>query len=67
LGEQGVTRVKLCVGTNGRVNTAEVAEGGTSGFPRLDQAALKVAKLYRFAAISQEVCSVLPVRFQLKE
>jgi protein TonB len=65
LGEEGVVRVKLCVGTNGRVSSAEVE--GTSGFPRLDEAGVKVAKLYRFQPVSQEVCNTLPVRFQLKE
>ncbi|MGC4027841.1 MAG: energy transducer TonB [Steroidobacteraceae bacterium] len=64
LGEEGVTRVHICVGTNGRVTDAKL--DGTSGFPRLDEAAVKVAKLYRFDAISEEVCNVLPVRFKLK-
>jgi protein TonB len=65
LGEEGVVRVKICVGTNGRVTSAEV--GQSSGFERLDEAGLKVAKLYRFNPVTQEVCNTLPVRFQLQE
>jgi periplasmic protein TonB len=65
LGETGVVRVKICVGTNGRVTSAEI--GQTSGFERLDEAGLKVAKLYRFNPVTQEVCNTLPVRFQLNE
>ena len=65
LGEEGVARVKICVGTNGRVTTATI--DGTSGFDRLDEAALKVAKLYRFNPVTDEVCNTLPVRFKLDE
>ena len=64
-GEEGVTRVKICVGTNGRVTEATVAEG--SGFERLDEAAVKVAKLYRFNPVTETVCNTLPVRFRLDE
>lgn len=64
LGEEGVTRVHICVAPNGRVSSA--ALDGTSGFDRLDEAAVKVAKLYRFDPVSEEVCNVLPVRFKLK-
>ncbi|MDR2214561.1 MAG: energy transducer TonB [Nevskiaceae bacterium] len=65
LGEEGLVKVKICVGTNGRVSSAEVAE--SSGFPRLDDAGVKVAKLYRFNPVTREVCNTLPVRFELKE
>ena len=37
LGEEGSTKVKICVGTNGRVTSATTEE--TSGFERLDEAA----------------------------
>jgi outer membrane biosynthesis protein TonB len=47
------------------VTTAEVGE--SSGFARLDEAGIKVAKLYRFNAVSQEVCNTLPVRFTLND
>jgi periplasmic protein TonB len=65
LGEEGVVRVKICVGTNGRVSSATV--DASSGFERLDEAGVKVAKLYRFNPVTQEVCNVLPVRFKLDE
>jgi protein TonB len=65
LNEQGVTRVKLCVGTNGRVTEATVDT--SSGFERLDEAATKVAKLYRFNPVTETVCSTMPIRFTLDE
>ena len=70
LGEEGVARVKVCVGTNGRVKTSELE--GTSGFERLDEAALKVGKLMRFTpptenGVAVEQCGTLPIRFKLDE
>lgn len=70
LGEEGSTKVKICVGVNGRVTTATTEE--TSGFERLDEAAIKVAKLYRFNPATEngkpvEACATLPVKFNLKE
>lgn len=64
LGEEGSARVNICVGTNGRVTSAELSE--TSGFSRLDEAAVKIARQYRFNAVSEQVCSILPIRFQLR-
>ncbi len=64
LGEEGVVKVKICVAPNGHVATAEI--GDSSGFDRLDEAGVKVAKLYRFNPLTAQVCSTLPVRFQLK-
>lgn len=70
LGEEGTTKVKVCVGINGRVSTAALAE--TSGFERLDEAALKVAKLYRFNPATEngkpvEDCATMPIKFKLKD
>lgn len=70
LGEEGTTRVKVCVGANGRVTTSELA--ATSGFDRLDEAALKVAKLYRFVPATEngkpvEECASMPVKFKIKD
>ena len=56
--------MNICVGTNGRVTSAELSE--TSGFSRLDEAAVKIARQYRFNAVSEQVCSILPIRFQLR-
>ena len=69
LEEEGVSKVKVCVGTNGRVKTAEVDE--TSSFSRLDEAAIKVAKLLRFTPPTEDgkpvddACGTVPIRFQL--
>ncbi|MEO8308220.1 MAG: energy transducer TonB [Pseudomonadota bacterium] len=69
LGEEGTAKVKVCVGVNGKVTTATLAD--TSGFDRLDEAALKVAKLYRFNPATEggkpvEACAALPIKFKLK-
>ena len=69
LEEEGVTKVKVCVGTNGRVKNAEVDE--SSSFARLDEAAIKVAKLLRFTPPTEDgkplddACGTVPIRFQL--
>ena len=69
LEEEGLTKVKVCVGTNGRVKNAEVDE--TSSFARLDEAAIKVAKLLRFTPPTEDgkplddACGTVPIRFQL--
>jgi protein TonB len=69
LGEEGTAKVKVCVGVNGRVETSTLSE--TSGFDRLDEAALKVAKLYRFIPATEngkpvEACAAMPIKFKLK-
>jgi periplasmic protein TonB len=69
--EQGRIRVRLCINNQGRVQTAEVAEG--SGFKRLDDAAVRMAKAYRFKVGSTDGkpnetdCFALPVVFNLKD
>ncbi len=68
LGEEGVARVKVCVNVNGRVESAELE--GTSGTPRLDEAAVKVAKVYRLIPPTENGkpvpgCAPLPIRFKL--
>jgi protein TonB len=69
LEEEGLTKVKVCVGTNGRVKNAEVDE--SSSFARLDEAAIKVAKLLRFTPPTEDgkplddACGTVPIRFQL--
>jgi protein TonB len=64
LGEEGLVKVKICVAPNGKVATAELGE--TSGIERLDEAGVKMAKMYRFNPITAQVCSTLPVRFTIK-
>jgi TonB family protein len=66
LGEEGVVKVKFCVGPNGRVVSAELGE--SSGFERLDEAAVKVTKLYRFTPATEdgkpvEACAAMTLKF----
>lgn len=69
LGEEGRTRIRLCVGTNGRVTEATVDQ--TSGFPRLDEASVRMAKQFRFRPATQDgkpipQCFVQPISWSLK-
>jgi periplasmic protein TonB len=69
LEEEGVAKIKVCVGTNGRVKEASVDE--PSGFPRLDEAGVKVAKLLRFTPPTEDgkpvdnACGAVPIRFKM--
>jgi len=67
-GQEGRPMVKVCVGANGKLASAEVAT--SSGFPLLDEAAIKVAKATRYKAATSEgkpveSCASLPVKFEL--
>lgn len=58
--EQGDTGLKVCVSASGRVTAAEVAS--SSGFPRLDAAALKWVREARFhpgtvGGVAQDMCN----------
>jgi protein TonB len=44
--ESGTVRINICVSTSGTVDSVEVTS--SSGFPRLDRAALGIASEYRF-------------------
>jgi protein TonB len=66
--QEGRPQVKVCVGANGKLTSAEVAT--SSGFPLLDEAAVKVAKATRYKAATSEgkpveSCATLPVKFEL--
>ena len=69
--EEGRVRVTVCVGINGRVTSAEVETG--SGFSRLDEAAVRLSKLYRFnpptidGKLVDNPCGVLPITFKLNK
>jgi len=72
LGDQGVSVVKVCVNTKGRL-TGEPITARTSGFERLDQAAIKLAKAgsghYRPSTedgVPVESCYPVGVRFQIR-
>jgi protein TonB len=67
-GQEGRAQVKICINTSGKVETAEIVT--SSGFPALDDAAIKVGKAFRFKPPTQEgkpvsTCPVLPVKFEL--
>lgn len=66
--EEGRSTVRICVDTRGRVATATLAS--SSGHPMLDDAAVKLAKAYRFKPATQagkaiEQCVGLPIKFVL--
>jgi protein TonB len=67
-GQEGRAQVKICINVSGKVDSAEVVT--SSGFPILDEAAIKVGKAFRFKPPTQEgkpvsTCPVLPVKFEL--
>jgi protein TonB len=67
-GQEGRAIIKICVNQLGKIDSAEVAT--SSGFPELDEAAIKVAKAYRFKPATSEgkpvsSCPTLPVKFEL--
>ncbi len=67
-GQEGRAIVKICVNQLGKIDSADVAT--SSGFPELDEAAIKVAKAYRFKPATSEgkpvsSCPTLPVKFEL--
>lgn len=69
-GEEGRPMIRVCIGADGKLQSAEVGE--SSGFPRLDEAAVKLAKASRFKAATEAgkpiaACNNLPIRFQLKK
>lgn len=72
--EEGKVRVKMCYDTKGVVTSTELdaAAGSSSGKKRLDEAAVKMGKQYRFRPKSIDgtpiaECVVLPVSFSLKD
>lgn len=71
LGEEGRVRIRLCIGADGRVKQATVAE--PSKYPRLDEAGVKLTRQYRFkpgtedGKVKESDCFIQPVSFSLKE
>ena len=69
--EQGMPVIKVCVGPDGQLLRDPIVTG-TSGFPDLDAAAIKVAKATRYAAGTEngvplpESCIQFKVKFVLK-
>jgi periplasmic protein TonB len=68
LGEEGVVKVKVCVNASGKIEEATLEE--TSGTARLDEAGVKVARIYRLLPPTENGkpvpgCGSLPIRFKL--
>jgi protein TonB len=71
LQEEGIVRVQICWGTNGRIDTSQLKVAESSGFSRLDDAALRLARGIRMKPGTvdgkpEADCATLPVRFTLK-
>ncbi len=69
-GEEGRPVIKVCLAVNGKMESAVIAE--SSGFSRLDEAAVRVAKASRWKAPTEggkavAGCANLPIRFTLKK
>ena len=68
--EEGRPVVHFCVGANNRISSADVAT--SSGFPRLDEAAVKLVKAAERVKAAQvsgkpvDSCKDVAVKFQLK-
>lgn len=65
-GEQGKVELRLCYDESGRVRESMLVT--SSGFPRLDEAAVRMGRLYRYQPIvingvPQPACVVQAVRF----
>jgi len=68
LEEEGRPRVKICYGTNGRVTEVTLAE--SSGKKRLDDAAIRMGRQFRFKpgtvdGVVQEGCANQPIVFKM--
>jgi protein TonB len=66
--EQGTVRLRVVIGTDGRVKDISVAS--SSGFDRLDKAALEAVRRWRFqpqmqAGVAVEAVGTLPIPFRL--
>ena len=70
LEEQGTTLLRLCYDDQGR--PSQVTVGGSSGYPRLDEAAVRWGKAVRitpgrFRTQPQPACVKIPARFSLEQ
>lgn len=65
MGEEGQVLVRVQVSAAGEVLSVELKQ--SSGFARLDEAALKAVAKYRFTAIGRVSSVVVPIKFNLKK
>jgi protein TonB len=69
-GTEGRASVKICISNAGKIESADITT--SAGDELLDQAAVKVAKAFRFKPATSEgkpvaSCMSLPVKFQLRD
>jgi protein TonB len=67
--EEGRCIAKITIGTDGRTSAPEIAT--TTGFARLDEACLKIAKLLRFIPATENgkpvpETTTVPISFKIK-
>lgn len=69
MGHEGTVLLRMQILPNGRVGAVELAK--SSGFPRLDEAALREARTWRMTpgthgGVATAMWTVVPIKFQLK-
>ncbi len=70
LGEQGLVMVRAWIGVDGVAQRAEISQ--SSGFDRLDQAALATARGWRYvpgkrAGVPEAMWATIPIKFNYSE
>jgi protein TonB len=69
MGHEGTVLLRLQILPNGRIGAVELAQ--SSGFPRLDEAAMREARMWRMkpgtqGGVATAMWTVVPIKFQLK-
>ena len=71
LGEQGKVIVRVLIGVDGTAQQAEIAKSGSSGYERLDQAALATVRSWRYVpgkrnGVAEAMWFNVPINFVLE-
>ena len=71
LGEQGKVVVRVLIGVDGTAQQAEIAKSGSSGYERLDQAALATVRSWRYVpgkrnGVAEAMWFNVPINFVLE-
>ena len=71
LGEQGKVIVRVLIGVDGTAQQAEIARSGSSGYERLDQAALATVRSWRYVpgkrnGVAEAMWFNVPINFVLE-
>ncbi|HKS55542.1 MAG TPA: TonB family protein [Steroidobacteraceae bacterium] len=69
MGHEGTVLLRMQILPNGRIGAVELAQ--SSGFPRLDEAAMREARMWRMkpgtqGGVATAMWTVVPIKFQLK-